>query len=112
MPPRVPACLRRDLALLFTLDGLIRALVVIILRPRLTLRLSKSAPSARGYHRLSLANSPTARQRPDRGGWYESIISTPFIAERQSASQNTLNWPSNRGANQVLRQGAVELRGL
>src|SRR5262245_57147962 len=37
------ARLRRALALLFTLDGLIRALVVIILRPRLTLRLSEVA---------------------------------------------------------------------
>jgi hypothetical protein len=27
-----------------------------------------SAPSARGYHRLSLVNSPTARRRPDHGG--------------------------------------------
>jgi len=38
-----------------------------------------SALSARGYHRLSLVNSPTARQRPDRGGRYKSIGSLPFI---------------------------------
>src|SRR5215470_7537047 len=32
---------------------------------------NRSAPSSRGFYGLSLVNSPTARRRPDRGGWYE-----------------------------------------
>src|SRR5262245_1642723 len=100
------------------LASLIRALAVIILRPRLALRHSEVAPPHLNLRRrfwCELVNSPTAPQRPDRGGWYESIISAPFIAGRRRSSQNIVNWLSNRGANWLSRHrrpGAGQTYGL
>jgi hypothetical protein len=51
-----------------------------------------------------LIKSSARGRRPDRGGWYESIIAMPFITGRRLPSQSSLKWQSNRGANWFMRQ--------